>query len=420
MINISIIIPVYNCEKYIELCITSALEQTIESKEVICIDDGSTDDSVGIIKGIVERDSRVKLIQQKNQGAGVARNVGIEAAKGKYITFLDADDYYLEKDALDKMICICEEIKVEACGSIRYLLNENENHPKPAPNNGKIREMSQKHIIYYKDEPQDYDFSCYVFLRELLVKNNICFPAYSYFEDPPFLVRALHTAQKFKMSDAGLYCYRVPNVASKWSSNKTQGLLNGMKDNLHYAIEHDLDKLFELTLGRLEYEYCNLICHSIPQDDANILALLWEINHLVCNYLKNPEYVIRPLKKVLYEEREALEDYPMYLQKILEKEEKVFIYGAGMWAQKFLEYLRDKDAWQKVKSVIVSNKTEKDCVLAGIPVISMEDYIKFSPNIEGKILVATGGIFHYEISKLLKEKELNNFELIDDVFLKTL
>lgn len=418
MINISIIIPVYNCEKYIGSCITSALEQTIDNKEVICIDDGSTDGSVGIIREIIRNDSRVKLIQQKNQGAGAARNVGIEAAIGKYITFLDADDYYLEKDALNRMIRICEEKNVEACGSIRYLINENETRPNPAPNNGKIREMSQEDIIYYKDEPQDYDFSCYVFLREHLVKNNIKFPAYSYFEDPPFLVNALHKAKTFAMADVGLYCYRVPNVVSKWNCNKTQGLLSGIKDNLDYAIEHDLDKLFELTLGRLEYEYYNLICHSVSRDDAEILALLWEINDVVCNYLKNREYVIRPLRKLLSEDNLSLEKYPKYLEMLLEEEEDIFLYGAGLWAQKFLEYLSNMQCLYKVKSIIVTMINEKGKYLYGVPIISLDDYVK--ENEKGKVLVVTGGIFHYEISKLLKARGINKFELVDDVFLRTL
>lgn len=92
--EISIIIPVYNMEKYIGECLDSVLNQTFVDFECLCINDGSTDGTIKILKKYSEQDKRIILIDQKNQGGSAARNTGIEKANGKYISFLDNDDLY--------------------------------------------------------------------------------------------------------------------------------------------------------------------------------------------------------------------------------------------------------------------------------------------------------------------------------------
>ncbi|MCL2204072.1 MAG: glycosyltransferase [Defluviitaleaceae bacterium] len=94
--KISIIIPVYNAEKYLSKCLDSVLEQPLDSIEAICVDDGSTDGSPQILAEYAKRDSRIRVFHQLNQHAGVARNKGLENAEGTYVFFLDADDYLTE------------------------------------------------------------------------------------------------------------------------------------------------------------------------------------------------------------------------------------------------------------------------------------------------------------------------------------
>lgn len=90
---ISIIVPVYNTQEYIEKCLDSILNQTYKNIEIIVVNDGSFDESKNIIEKMQKSDSRIKLINQKNSGVSVARNVGIKNSKGSYITFVDSDDY---------------------------------------------------------------------------------------------------------------------------------------------------------------------------------------------------------------------------------------------------------------------------------------------------------------------------------------
>lgn len=98
-IRVSVIVPVYNGEKYLRQCLDSILGQTLTQIEILCIDDGSTDGSLKILDEYRKKDSRMRLIVQKNAGAGVARNVGLREARGEYLAFLDADDFF-EADML--------------------------------------------------------------------------------------------------------------------------------------------------------------------------------------------------------------------------------------------------------------------------------------------------------------------------------
>lgn len=96
---VSVIIPCYNAEKYLGQCLDSVMKQTLQDVEVICVDDGSSDSTVEILKEYEKKDSRLKVFTQKNQGAGTARNTGLRVATGKYLSFLDSDDFF-EPDML--------------------------------------------------------------------------------------------------------------------------------------------------------------------------------------------------------------------------------------------------------------------------------------------------------------------------------
>ena len=89
MVKVSVIIPIYNGERYLEQCIRSVLCQTLKELEILCVDDGSTDHSSKIIKRLQDEDRRIRLFQQENQGAGMARNLAMKSAQGKYLAFLD-------------------------------------------------------------------------------------------------------------------------------------------------------------------------------------------------------------------------------------------------------------------------------------------------------------------------------------------
>lgn len=90
---VSVVVPVYNLEKYIENCLKSIVAQTYKNLEILCIDDGSTDGSADIIKSMAENDLRIKYVYQENAGVSAARNRGMNEATGEYLMFVDGDDY---------------------------------------------------------------------------------------------------------------------------------------------------------------------------------------------------------------------------------------------------------------------------------------------------------------------------------------
>lgn len=114
MIKISVILPVYNTEKYLKQCLDSIVNQTLQEIEVICVDDGSTDSSLNILKAYAAKDERIIIIEQKNKGAGAARNAGIGIAKGEYLSFLDSDDFF-DLTMLEKAYKICSRDRTDFC-----------------------------------------------------------------------------------------------------------------------------------------------------------------------------------------------------------------------------------------------------------------------------------------------------------------
>lgn len=127
---VSIVVVVFNLEKYIKKCLDSILNQSFSEYEIVIINDGSTDNTASICKEIAETDKRIRYIEKKNEGQGSARNLGLKLAKGEYITFVDGDDW-IEKDAISKMYSSIEKTKSDICvGDINYVyqdISENRN-----------------------------------------------------------------------------------------------------------------------------------------------------------------------------------------------------------------------------------------------------------------------------------------------------
>jgi len=122
---LSVIVPVYNLENYIEECITSILNQTYEEVEIILVDDGSTDKSKDICKNLTKTDSRIRFVSQKNIGVTAARTRGVELAKGEYVAFVDGDDY-IEPDMYTEMMQYIPEYDLVSCGVVRQWSNSRE------------------------------------------------------------------------------------------------------------------------------------------------------------------------------------------------------------------------------------------------------------------------------------------------------
>lgn len=405
MIKISIIVPVYNCEKYLEQCIESVLNQTLKELEIICVDDGSTDQSVKVIKKFISLDKRIFLLQQENQGPGIARNVALKNARGKYVAFLDADDYYLEKNALEVMFDTCEKNNIFVCASLKKIFKN-----KIEEKNELFQDVRKNIILDYQDYQMDYDYQCYLFQREFLIKNKFYFPDYRRFEDPVFLTKVLFKARKFIVADIYLYCYRYPNISARFNTEKTIDLLKGLLENLQFAKEHNLNILFNTTVFRLEIEYCDIIINNVYPGDLCILQLLIQANQIICDLNRNSNYIIKPLHRLLLN----MCEYEKKLLEKIKKQDKIYLYGAGWFGQIFLNYLKENNLSEKVDAFIVSDVKKNKDYIEEIPVINLCRLRQVEQNL---ILVTVIGTIQKEIEGYLKENKYKNYEVIEELFL---
>ena len=123
-INVSVIVPVYNVEKYLDKCIESLLNQTLKNIEIILVDDGSKDNSLQICREYGQKDSRIKVYTKENEGLGLTRNYGIDRANGEYIAFVDSDDF-ISSDFYEKLYNKAKKENVESCfGNMKVYVDD--------------------------------------------------------------------------------------------------------------------------------------------------------------------------------------------------------------------------------------------------------------------------------------------------------
>lgn len=216
MSKISVIIPVYNVEKYLKECLDSICNQSLTDIEIICVNDGSTDDSLEILNEYALKDDRIRIITQENQGLGAARNIGFSHATGDYIYFIDSDDY-IEIDTLEKLynniisndsdIVLfkfrpVDDFKNVLSGNVEFRIDEifgdiNYNNFTFTYNDARRHVMNSAFSACLK-----------LYKYEFLKKIDFTFPIDLHFEDVPVHVTVMLEADKISFVPEQLYNYR--------------------------------------------------------------------------------------------------------------------------------------------------------------------------------------------------------------------
>lgn len=335
----------------------------------------------------------------------MARNLAMKSAQGKYLAFLDADDYYMDKDSLELMYDACEANALFACASLRERISEGIMESDPL-----FQDVPKGKILDYCDYQIDYNYQDFIFSRDILVKNKIFFPKYRRFQDPPFLVRALYAAKRFMVIDTHLYCYRLVDAELRFNNRSTGDLLCGLIDNLTFARENNLKILFENTVWRLEWEYMYIILKNILPDDLYILRLLMQANQIICDQEKKPDYIIRPLRAILL----YIDQYEKKLLKRIREHNEIVLFGAGRYGKVFLKFLKRNGCLDKVNYVVVSDLKGNLLQVEGISVITLGDLQKIG---EKPMLVTVGEQLQPEVKGYLCENNYCQYEIIRDEFL---
>jgi len=267
---VSIIIPAYNVEKYIEKCLSSILEQTYTNIEVVVVDDGSTDKTGQLIDSVTQQDSRVHVIHKKNAGVSAARNSGIEMSTGEYLVFVDGDDC-IAHDYVEYMLSLIENTGSEFCLSVCCYTQSGE----------KQTEREYVKILQPEDATAlllspDVIVGCWnkIYKRSLIVNNNIWFStAFFYGEGLTFITTLSQIAKSVGVGNRKVYYYRRNNESSATTKFDINKLHNGEKAlinirnqlivnspkvnkmlNLHLCL-FSLGALVKIKSNRLEREY---------------------------------------------------------------------------------------------------------------------------------------------------------------------
>ena len=212
MVKLSIIVPIYNTEKYIERCLSSLINQTLQDIEIICINDGSTDNSIKILSQMAQSDSRIRIIEQPNLKQGAARNNGMRHATGEYLGFVDSDDW-VDLDYYEKLYDAAKKYNVDIALATNVRIGNNKTKIKK-------RLDIKKEEVY--NNLQDKIDICHqwknecptnkIYRHQMIKSNAIEWPEGCYCEDKLFTIKAIYYADGIvTVPDVNYYYYRNPN-----------------------------------------------------------------------------------------------------------------------------------------------------------------------------------------------------------------
>ena len=408
MVAISIVIPVYNIEKYLEECLDSLINQTFNDYEVICVNDGSKDNSLNILNEYAKKDSRFKVITQENGGSGSARNNGLSKAQGKYVQFLDGDDYF-ESEMLEKLynlaekhqadVAVCSSRKVDDEGNITETRNPN------SPLNLNLTPFNKP--FNYTDFPNDiFNLTGTVpwnklYLREMLTKNNLCFPKLTGPDDACFAHMAIVCAKRIVAIDDELinYRYNRPGSVQTYRANHTIDVIKAFLFIKNFLINKNL-------FGFLKESYSK----------ASLFAVRWGIE--LCDNEQYNKFLIT-LKEEFPNDWKDFEfalkkDYITldYLYNFI-GDKKVYLWGASNFLKNIL--VNEKESNPNILGIIDRNEASwgKDFC----------NYKIYSPKIleekPADILVTIyNHIKAYEDIKNELSKTHPNIKVLDNIFIK--
>jgi len=223
--TVTIIIPVYNLEKYLNRCIESLINQTLKSIEIIFVDDGSTDRSHEILKDYAIADPRIRIIKKKNEGQGIARNIGINMARGEYIGFVDGDDW-VEAKMYEQMYAIAKknDLDIQIC-SVKILNPDGKPSKVECDYNKHIgKKFKEDTIVFHRHDIADEIFKMSrfawnkIYKRSFLIRNQVFFSSNRYYQDNLFFFIAFFMAERISITRSQFYNYlfqREESTSSK-------------------------------------------------------------------------------------------------------------------------------------------------------------------------------------------------------------
>lgn len=405
-IKVSIIVPVYNAEKFLADCLKSLIGQTLEELEIICVNDGSTDKSLSILEEYHRKDTRLKVISNTcNRGQYASKNKAIKEAKGKYIQFVDADDF-IEKETAKNLFELAEEKNSDMCYMGMQIHMEDGLDVKAVPTSisgqypdvygGKelLQIFTENHEFFYYSSSVFYRSS---FLRdnELFYRELICG------EGGNLIPRCLCKAKRVIVCNKEYYHYRVHNASITHTEEAQKELLYGKimrytdmlqifaKDEKSSELECFLDETYKKLIGGIQgltYGEMIELEGRMPSNFAR------HIFHILCK--EGQTYKIDLSKDMIAE---------------IKKKKYVIIYGAGYASKDVIEFMQQNEI-EILGFAVTKRKKDKTC-LFGHHIYEIQELSRYKD--EAIVLVAANKKYNMEIQEILEKEKFTTYVFLN-------
>lgn len=421
MAQVSIIIPVYNTEKYLRECLDSVVNQTFHDIEVICINDGSVDLSGAILDEYALVDPRIKVIHKENGGYGRAMNIGIDMATGEYIGIVEPDDY-IESNTVEILYNTAKANELDIVSAdYKKFYGDNEKRifqiqqiiSNPLLYNVVINPSHCKEVFRGK-----FINPAGLFKRSFLVQNDIKHnetPGASY-QDVGFCFLTLVHAERVMLIHNQLYYYRQDNPNSSIANNEKAYCVLQEYNYIWSIISKNSDQLGEFIPEYFLRKYYSCIYNYFKINAQQKLSFLMMIRSEFNSYkekevlnlesfndeekekllaiMKDPIHFNEKVNFLSRELHEALNDYKMAV-----------IYGAGVVGKRIVDTLHEDDR-EKISGFAVTDTTANLSDYKGLPIKCIDEYITYKDHVA--VIVGVTERYKQEIINILKCKGFKN------------
>lgn len=363
MPKVSIIVPIYNVENYLEECLDSILLQTLQDIEIICVNDGSTDKCGDILDVYANRDSRIRVVHKQNSGYGHSINVGYEIATGEYIGIVESDDF-IKEDMYEKLYFHANKYKLDLVKANAIFLWDIIGVQRNSYN----RTLDQYYNVVLKPDSRELMYKFFMntwsgiykkdFLDQYCIRHNIT-PGASY-QDNGFWIQTLAFCKRAMWLKDAFYYYRQDNPMA---SVKSKGKV--------YSMAEEYDYVFNVINGKVgEIEEGICLYYKLLRHKGNFFRIDDTLKREFCNriiddYQKHKKYIENNKELVNWYEwivgdpdkvcEEIFEKKKQIIAK-LEEAKEIVIFGAGKRAEAVLIRLYNLNLFNKIKCVVVTDR----------------------------------------------------------------
>lgn len=415
MPKVSIVVPVCNVEKYVAKCLDSIIRQTLTDIEIICVDDGSTDNSGRILDAYAQKDSRIQVIHKENSGYGDSMNIGFSMAKGEYIGIVESDDA-IKPEMYQVLYENAKEHDLDLIKSNAFFWWE----PLHLWDSSYSKDLEDFYDVVLTPKNRESMFLFFmntwtgIYKREFIERYHIrhnTTPGASY-QDNGFWVQTLCFCERAMWLKEAYYYYRQDNpTASVKSKNKVYAMRNEYEYVLkvleNRVSEAEMNLCFYYRMMRhrgtfnriddsLKREFCNTIIDEYGRYKKYILHNE-DLNNWFEQICSNPDEVCRQI----IEKRSAL-------MSVFENTDRVVIYGAGHRAKTTIKLLYNMGVWNKVSAIVVTKKNAEE-KLAEMPVLTFDEFEEYDKKTVFIIAVSEKTDAYQSILGELEKRGIKNY-----------